>query len=267
MPAVSPSAHHPPPPNPTTTPNPTRNTTTHSTPNPTQPPRTQATHDPPIPTPPKPPPPPPPTPPPPPPPPPPHTTTQHPLPPPTPPPHPPTHTTHTHTPPSQSESSPTPPHPSIPHPHTTPPPLRISPPKTTPHTPPPPLPPRVNPNQPRASWSEQACDQRRWHLGVLKRCSRPLAAIVSSVVAVAVVTAAIDGSEALRAVAQPRLVVRLRRSPDRGHLGARVRRRRLGGEHARVQLVLPAADPHAHPQRIAQLVRACGLRRHGDRGE
>ena len=47
--------------------------------------------------------------------------------------------------------------------------------------------------------------------------------------------------------AQPRRPLRLRRAADRGGLWGCATPCRLGGEHAGVQLVLPAADAHVHP--------------------
>ena len=63
-------------------------------------------------------------------------------------------------------------------------------------------------------------------------------------------------SRAARARARPRRALPLRGPAGRGVLGARARDRRLRREHARVQLLLPAADAHVHAAGLAELVRA-----------
>ena len=72
-------------------------------------------------------------------------------------------------------------------------------------------------------------------------------------------------SRRIRPGPEPRRPLRLRRPPDRGLLGDR--RRGTGGdrEHARLQLLLPAAGLHAHARGPVELVRARRLRRHCDR--
>ena len=69
--------------------------------------------------------------------------------------------------------------------------------------------------------------------------------------------------EAARARPQPRRALPLRRASGRRLLGAALLDRRLGREHAGLQLLLPAAALHAHAHGLAELVRARRLPRHG----
>ena len=69
---------------------------------------------------------------------------------------------------------------------------------------------------------------------------------------------------ALRPGAQPGRALHLRRPAGRGRVGPALRLARLGREHARLQLVLPAAAAHVHARRQRELVRARRLPR--DRG-
>ena len=55
-----------------------------------------------------------------------------------------------------------------------------------------------------------------------------------------------------RARPQPRRALHLRGAADRGPLRGRVLDRGGRREHARIQLVLPAADPHVHAARLAR---------------
>ena len=64
--------------------------------------------------------------------------------------------------------------------------------------------------------------------------------------AVALVTLVIEGLRRYVPVLSLGVALRVRRAPDRGRLGARLRGRRLGREHARVQLLLPRAGAHVH---------------------
>ena len=73
--------------------------------------------------------------------------------------------------------------------------------------------------------------------------------------------------EAARARPQPRRALPLRRASGRRLLGAALLDRRLGREHAGLQLLLPAAALHAHARGLAELVRARRLPRHGGRRE
>ena len=71
-------------------------------------------------------------------------------------------------------------------------------------------------------------------------------------------------AEVVRPGAQPGRPLRVRGAADRRRVRPGLRGARLDREHARVQLVLPAAGAHVHALGLAQLVRARGVP--GDRG-
>ena len=71
------------------------------------------------------------------------------------------------------------------------------------------------------------------------------------------------GRQALGPGAQPRRPLHLCGPAGRGRLGARARHRRVDREHARVQLVLPAADAHVPAPRRRELGGARRVSRDG----
>ena len=93
-----------------------------------------------------------------------------------------------------------------------------------------------------------------------------LVGVLASAAAVALVTAAIAAAEAARAGAQPRRCSTCSRSSRSPSLwGVPLAIGRLGREHARVQLVLPAADAHVPAAGHGELARARRLPRHRGR--
>ena len=93
-------------------------------------------------------------------------------------------------------------------------------------------------------------------VGDARTCVSRDAVSVASLAVVALVTAVDRRARALDPGAEPGRSLHLRRAAGRGRLGARVRRRRLGREHARLQLLLPRAGAHVHARRLAELARA-----------
>ena len=101
-------------------------------------------------------------------------------------------------------------------------------------------------------------------MGVTSRRS-PAAGALASVAAVAAVTAVIWLLQRWIPVLSLGILYIFAVLPIAVVWGLHVRGRRVGREHARVQLLLPRAGAHAHADRLAQLVRARRVRRHLDR--
>ena len=89
-----------------------------------------------------------------------------------------------------------------------------------------------------------------------------LVGVISAAAAVAFVTAAIAVLKPYVPVLSLGVLYELAVLAGRGALGRSARDRRLGREHARVQLVLPAADAHVPAAATGELARARGLPRH-----